>query len=268
MPERSSFLAFWGVFIAVAATHVAMLSLTLSEAEPPPPKKTIKKIRLQMLSALKTSVLPKGPGLGFAPGPKSAAPSKVVQQPAKPPVSKKKSTTRDKKRTAVVPLKQAQFLAAPPVRDIPEPPSEEEVETVGKTHDGGTSGEGGTPGAGGSGASGYGVGGGEGTPGDLSGQTVDIEQLYMLYLQGTLQKVKHYPVRARKMHMQGRVEVTFIIAKDGRIGDVRISAPSTHELLNKTTEQAVRDIGYVRPLPPELGQDALEVTVPFDYVLK
>jgi TonB family protein len=264
MPERSSFLAFWGILIAVSAGHMALLSLTLSEPEPPPPQKTIKKIRLQMLSALKTTKLPKGPGLGFAPGPRSQAPSKAVQQPAKSTVSKKKSIAREKKRTAVVPLKKAQLLPAPPVQEIAEPYSEAEAETAGTVHDGGTS----VAGGGGSGASGYGVGGGEGDAGELSGKIADIEQLYMLYLQGKLQKVKHYPPKARKMHMEGKVEVTFIIAKDGRIRDVRISVPSTHELLNKTTEQAVRDIGYFRPLPPELGQDALEVTVPFDYVLK
>jgi len=257
--SRTGFLLFWGIFAAVTAAHIALLTIALPKHDPLPFKAVIKKIQLHLASSpQKAAALPKGEGLGFAPKP--PAPVKQQQKKEKQVNEQQRIPPREKYREAVVPLKKTQPLSSPPVQSD-EVGRTAETETAAR--DGHTAAEGGS-----GTVSSYGVGGGEGAAGSPAGEAADIQQLYALYMRNTLLEAKRYPRMARKKRLEGEVKIAFVVARDGVIRDIRITSSSPHALLNEATVEAVRSIGRFRPLPPELGTDALKVTIPFNYRLE
>ncbi|MCK5312575.1 MAG: energy transducer TonB [Desulfobacteraceae bacterium] len=77
---------------------------------------------------------------------------------------------------------------------------------------------------------------------------------------------KKYPDKARLRYIEGRVSIHFMIAKDGRIFDLKIIKPARHNSLNKAALKAVRD-SVPFPLPPSnLFKEPLkiEITIVFE----
>jgi protein TonB len=246
MEGRRSFLTFWGIFVIVTAFHIALLGVTL-EQNRPASLKPPKKIRISLAAVGSAAAAKRAPG-----------PPKAVVMPKPPPKKnvpkpKKKRPCPEKETVKHIPLEQAQLLAAPPVY---EPPADSAAETPGVPG-----------GARGYGGSGVGAGGATGT-GVPSAAAVEAESGYIRYLRVRLRKLTYYPMKARKMRMQGWVEVTFVIMPDGKVRDVRISVPCPYKVLNDATEEMIRSITRFRPLPPELAGEPLEVTVPVIYKLK
>jgi periplasmic protein TonB len=258
MQGRTGFLLFWAIFIVVAATHTAVLTMPLSKRVPPSVKPAAKSVRLQLAAVTqKAAALPKGEGLGFAA--KTPKPVHVPKKRLKRPLKKKEVSKPRTQHKIIRPAKQTQPLPVPSAEPVSErtlASDETQVQEAEEVSEKSGS------------VSRDGAGGGTGTGGSPSVKTAKIEQLYALYLRHTLMEAKHYPVMARKRRMEGKVEVAFVITADGRIRDVRITVPSRHALLNQATIEAVRTVGRFRPLPSEIGKKTLEVTIPFVYVIK
>lgn len=82
------------------------------------------------------------------------------------------------------------------------------------------------------------------------------------YIRDIITKNISYPYMARKMGWSGRVTVSFIIAENGSVKDIRIVESSGYDLLDKNAVDTVRKVSPF-PRPPVTA----EIVVPVVYRL-
>ncbi|WP_299976627.1 energy transducer TonB [Desulfobacula sp.] len=89
---------------------------------------------------------------------------------------------------------------------------------------------------------------------------------YFDMLRLKIESNKKYPDTARLKYIEGRVEINFIIAKDGRISDLKIVKPARHNSLNKAALKAVKDSAPFSVPPSNLFKESLkiEITIVFE----
>jgi len=101
-------------------------------------------------------------------------------------------------------------------------------------------------------------------PGNVSDFLTKNDYFDMLRLK--IESNKKYPDTARLRYVEGRVRIQFMIAKDGRISDLKIVKPARHNSLNKAALKAVRDSAPFPVPPSNLFKEALkiEITIVFE----
>ena len=92
-----------------------------------------------------------------------------------------------------------------------------------------------------------------------------IRQRYKQQLLETIASHKYYPKRARRRHIEGRVEVGFVVMQDGVIENIRVADSSGESVLDKAALDAIRRAGRFDPIPIELGLSSWTFTVPLEY---
>lgn len=100
-----------------------------------------------------------------------------------------------------------------------------------------------------------------------SGEKDRIKERYIRQLMNTIAVYKYYPQRARRRHLQGRVEVSFVILADGTIENIRLADSSGSGILDKAALGVLRRAGRFEALPEELGLSSWAFVVPMDYRL-
>lgn len=101
-------------------------------------------------------------------------------------------------------------------------------------------------------------------PDNVSDFLTKNEYFDMLRLK--IESNKKYPDTARLRYIEGRVRIFFIIAKDGRISDLKIVKPARHNNLNKAALKAVKDSAPFSLPPSNLFKESLkiEITIIFE----
>jgi protein TonB len=72
-----------------------------------------------------------------------------------------------------------------------------------------------------------------------------------------------FPASARKRRLSGRIEVSFIVGKDGRVEDIHLDSSSGHALLDMNVATAVR-----RSAPFPAPQQRARISLPIVFRLK
>jgi TonB family protein len=72
-----------------------------------------------------------------------------------------------------------------------------------------------------------------------------------------------FPASARKRRLSGRIEVSFIVGKDGRVEDIHLDSSSGHALLDMNVASAVR-----RSAPFPAPQQRARISLPIVFRLK
>ena len=91
------------------------------------------------------------------------------------------------------------------------------------------------------------------------------------YSRGVQRKIaarKKYPRKAKREGKQGQVTVQFTVMKSGEIKDLLLVAGTSYAELNKAAMDAVKRAAPFPGLPEELGQDFLELVLPFNFTIK
>ncbi|MCW8963281.1 MAG: TonB family protein [Gammaproteobacteria bacterium] len=103
------------------------------------------------------------------------------------------------------------------------------------------------------------------SPASKTGEQDRIRERYIQELQKKIIAHKYYPKRAHRRHIEGRVEVGFVVLADGEINDIRLAVSSGEGVLDKAALEALRRAGRFAPLPKELGLRSWAFVVPIDY---
>ena len=98
-----------------------------------------------------------------------------------------------------------------------------------------------------------------------SAQTENIEATYLSKIRHLIEKNKTYPKTAKRLNQTGKVYVTFIITKDGRIKNCRIERSSQFDSLDEASLETLMRIASFEAIPEELNKDSWEITVPIVY---
>jgi periplasmic protein TonB len=94
----------------------------------------------------------------------------------------------------------------------------------------------------------------------------DQLSLYKAELRATIDKNKSYPTMSRRLGQTGTVVVAFTLLEDGHIIDVRIEKPSRYDSLNSSALDAVKKVKRFKPIPKDLGETKLDITVPVKFI--
>ncbi len=92
-----------------------------------------------------------------------------------------------------------------------------------------------------------------------------IKDHYLSKVRRMIEQRKKYPHAAKRLRQQGVVYVKFMISQDGTIRHIGLVKKSRHEKLDKAALNILKKIGAFAPIPKELGERYLSVTVPIKY---
>jgi len=226
-------------------------SAEASEAAPPEPK------QLEPLPPEPSQ--PSTPTSTETPPVAAAAPTQAAEPLPPPPPRKPKPPRPHPAETAPAWAKSAP-APAPPVETPPHPPVLAAAPAAVPTP--GTPGTGSGPGGqAGVGTGAQGAGHGAIGDGPLEGPGDD----YLDRLRRWLSKYKHYPEAAQKQKQEGKLVVSFVIARDGTVSDPRIERSSGFPLLDEAALKMLRDASPVPPLPATFRGQRAAIALPVDY---
>jgi periplasmic protein TonB len=72
---------------------------------------------------------------------------------------------------------------------------------------------------------------------------------------------KQYPATAKRLGQKGKVKVNFRVASDGTVSGITAESSNGFDALEKASIDAVRAVGLMPPIPPELGQSSLNMVL-------
>jgi protein TonB len=105
-------------------------------------------------------------------------------------------------------------------------------------------------------------------PAFAAGGNPDAAPDYFSTLAAWLNKHKRYPRRARQRQQQGIVKVWFAIDTEGQVLSHRIVGSSGHRLLDQEVEELLERASPLPPMPADIQQAKLEITVPIVFSLR
>ncbi len=92
-----------------------------------------------------------------------------------------------------------------------------------------------------------------------------IHRTYIQNLYTHLERNKHYPMLARKMGIEGQVNVSFHVMRDGTIENVQLVGPCGSEVLNQAAIKTVKKASGQWPLPSSIRGNALPLEISFNF---
>jgi periplasmic protein TonB len=95
----------------------------------------------------------------------------------------------------------------------------------------------------------------------------NMRDLYMQEIRSKIEANKFYPTVSRRMGQTGIVVVAFTLLKDGSIMDLHVHKSSQFERLDASAMEAVKKVGRFNPIPHEVGETQLDITVPLKFYL-
>lgn len=94
-----------------------------------------------------------------------------------------------------------------------------------------------------------------------------LDPRYIDRLAAAIERVRDYPVAARRRGEQGRVTLGIVVATDGRLLSADVVGSSGHEALDKAALAMVRRAA-LPPLTPGLGAESASFTIPIVFAVR
>ncbi len=109
--------------------------------------------------------------------------------------------------------------------------------------------------------------GGKGNIGEDEGGSEKIKEKFLLKKLFLISKIIQnnitYPYIARKMGWEGRVVVSFILTKEGKINFLTVEKSSGYDVLDKNAIKTIKKVSKYFPLPPH----DVKISIPISYKL-
>ena len=109
--------------------------------------------------------------------------------------------------------------------------------------------------------------GGKGNIGEDEGGSEKIKEKFLLKKLFLISKIIQnnitYPYIARKMGWEGRVVVSFILTKEGKINFLTVEKSSGYDVLDKNAIKTIKKVSKYFPLPPH----DVKISIPILYKL-
>ncbi len=101
-----------------------------------------------------------------------------------------------------------------------------------------------------------------------AGRIADARTSYLAGIRRRIEANKYYPRAARQRFRQGTVRVSFVLLRDGMVEGIRVSASSGDAQLDRGAVQTIERAAPFEPMPQELPESRLTVTVPIEYSVR
>lgn len=86
-------------------------------------------------------------------------------------------------------------------------------------------------------------------------------------VRAAIERAKRYPPSARLMGQEDRVVLSFLIAPDGRVGELRVVAPSRFPILNRAAIETIQRVAAFPHPPADAESAGVRVQVPMVFAL-
>lgn len=96
----------------------------------------------------------------------------------------------------------------------------------------------------------------------------DLLHSYLAMIQSLLNSNRQYPLQARRMGIEGEVEVRFSIDHDGTVKDLHVAKRSLYSVLDRAAMNTIVRLSPLPPPPESKGLNPIEVQVPIRYRLR
>ncbi len=101
-----------------------------------------------------------------------------------------------------------------------------------------------------------------------SGGAAGAYDAYLAELMAWLAKHKSYPAMAERRRQEGTSEIAFVLARDGSLLSYELARSSGHALLDEASAEMLRRAAPLPPIPPDIGEDRIRITVPVVFQLQ
>jgi len=96
--------------------------------------------------------------------------------------------------------------------------------------------------------------------------TKSIKSKYLGALYQSIDKLKVYPKNAKRLGQSGTAKVTFTVLADGTITNISLSDSSGFGLLDDAAKKILLTLAKAAPIPKELKEESMTITVPVVYL--
>jgi periplasmic protein TonB len=103
--------------------------------------------------------------------------------------------------------------------------------------------------------------------GNSDGRAATLKDVYISEVRSKIEANKFYPLISRRMGQTGIVVVAFTLLKDGSIMDLHVHKSSRFDRLDASALDAVKKVGRFSPIPSEIGENQMDITVPVKFYL-
>lgn len=90
-------------------------------------------------------------------------------------------------------------------------------------------------------------------------------QAWLAEVRQSVQRAKRYPRQAGRRGIEGQSTVRITLDANGRLLDATLAGSSGEAILDEAALAAVRGVGRYPPIPPEMRQASVTITLPFDF---
>jgi protein TonB len=87
-------------------------------------------------------------------------------------------------------------------------------------------------------------------------------------LQRAISRKRYYPTAARRKKLQGKVYVSFLLRRDGRLTGIALAKGSGHDVLDDAAMETLRRLGRFKPIPDAIGRSQWRLRVPINFALR
>ncbi len=91
---------------------------------------------------------------------------------------------------------------------------------------------------------------------------------YFAAVQAWLEKHKKYPTSARRRRQEGTATLTFSFDRNGRVRDPRINESSGFNSLDREVLEMIRRAEPLPPIPDDIKQNSITISVPIQFYLR
>ncbi len=98
--------------------------------------------------------------------------------------------------------------------------------------------------------------------------TKSIKSKYLGALYQSIDKLKVYPKNAKRLGQSGTAKVTFTVLADGTITNISLSDSSGFTMLDDAAKKILITLAKAAPIPKELKEESMTITVPVVYVVE
>ena len=95
--------------------------------------------------------------------------------------------------------------------------------------------------------------------------TSSIKDQYTSEIRRQIRKHLFYPKMAKRLRIQGVVQVAFRVLADGTITDIRV-LNNPKKLLGKGAKKTLKALS-LRPIPTELNEQTMDINIPIEFKL-
>ncbi|MGA1794598.1 MAG: energy transducer TonB [bacterium] len=92
-------------------------------------------------------------------------------------------------------------------------------------------------------------------------------EAYLALIYQRIEEIRTYPPAAKRQGIEGSVRLGFLLFRDGRLGDIRVTESSSYAMLDQAAIENVKAGDPYPPFPSDIREESIRIEVPIVFRL-